>query len=94
MADSVTALSIAKDFGVPLCSAVLGAMLAYVPAARLAKKASDEMLARDREQRVETELADPCPPLVLFHTHILMSESPQASIAPRISRKCRQSMHR
>lgn len=57
MADPVTALSIAKDFGVPLFSAVLGAMLAYVPAARLAKKASDEMLARDREQRVETELA-------------------------------------
>lgn len=58
MADPVTALSIAKDFGVPLCSAVLGAMLAYVPAARLAKKASDEMLARDREQRVETELTE------------------------------------
>jgi hypothetical protein len=37
---------------------VLGALLAYVPSARLAKKASDEMLARDREQRVETELAE------------------------------------
>lgn len=58
MADPVTALSIAKDFGVPLFSAVLGAMLAYVPAARLAKKASDEKLARDREQRVETELTE------------------------------------
>lgn len=58
MADPVTALSVAKDFGVPLLSAVLGALLAYVPAARLAKKASDEMLARDREQRVETELTE------------------------------------
>lgn len=58
MADPVTLLSVAKDFGVPLLSAVLGALLAYVPSARLAKKASDEMLARDREQRVEAELTE------------------------------------
>ena len=58
MPDAVTALSIGKDFGVPLFSAVLGALLAYVPSARLAKKASDEMLARDREERVEAELTE------------------------------------
>ena len=58
MADPSTLLSLGKDFGVPLLSAVLGAMLAYLPAARLAKKASDEMLVRDREQRTEAELTE------------------------------------
>jgi hypothetical protein len=56
--DKTTLLAIAKDFGVPLLSAVMGALLAYIPSARLAKKASIETLQRDREQRAEAELAD------------------------------------
>lgn len=58
MADPVTALSLAKDFGVPILSAMLGAFLAYIPSARLAKRASGETLERDREQRREAELTE------------------------------------
>lgn len=58
MPDPITTLSLAKDFAVPVVSAALGALLAYVPSARLAKRAAIETLARDREQREGAELAD------------------------------------
>lgn len=58
MTDDVTILALGKDFVVPLASAVVGALLAYVPAAHLARKSGKEMLERDAQLRREGELTE------------------------------------
>jgi hypothetical protein len=45
-----------KDYGVPFSTAVLGALLAYVPSRLLAGRASRELLRRDQTNRRDAEV--------------------------------------
>jgi hypothetical protein len=46
-----------KDYGVPFSTAVLGALLAYVPSSLLAQRASRELLKRDQKARYDADVA-------------------------------------
>jgi hypothetical protein len=56
--EGLSAANAAKDVVVPILSALVGAFAAYVPSARLAKKASAELLARDAAARRDAELLE------------------------------------
>lgn len=45
-----------KDYGVPFATAILGALLAYVPSRMLAGRATKELVARDEKARREAEV--------------------------------------
>jgi len=45
-----------KDYGVPIGTAILGALLAYVPSRALAGRASKELIQRDEKARHEAEV--------------------------------------
>ena len=45
-----------KDYGVPIGSVVLGALLGYIPSRLLASRASKEMLERDGKARQDADM--------------------------------------
>lgn len=45
-----------KDYGVPFSTAIIGALLAYIPSRLLARRASVELLERDKKSRHDSDV--------------------------------------